>query len=189
MVFLVLAALVTVSTAATVWLAASAIRRKNDPDAPFWYTFTGLCIVMPMVLIPAMKTPTLSGTLALTAAVTAVGTHFYSRRHAAVAAANEHSATLAATVAQTSAQHKLLVARWSRYELDPGAAIDFPAMSDVRIPETAALIRAVVTARHLSPAAGAEPLMDDDAASYQQAVAELAAALETAEAAAQHSNC
>jgi hypothetical protein len=36
---------------------------------------------------------------------------------------------------------------WSRYELDPGNAIEFPGMSDVRVPETAEFFRAMKEAQ------------------------------------------
>ncbi|WP_315915367.1 hypothetical protein [Arthrobacter sp. lap29] len=188
MVFLVLAVLVVATTAATVWMAGSAIRRKDDPDATFWYTFTGLCMVMPMILIPAMKTPALSGALVLVAAATAVGTHFYARRHARHTAANKRDFALISALNETSAWHESLLVQWSRYEWDPAAAIDFPDMSDVGVPETAALIRAVAVAGRLSPAPSSEPLTEQQIGPYQQAVAQLAAALERAEAAAQHSS-
>lgn len=209
MVFLVLAVLVTLTAAATVWLAGSRTHRENDPDSTFWYTFTGLCILAPMILIPAMTSNLVSCVLFLLAAATAIATHLFCRRQAELAAASGHRSELAAAVAGISERHRALIAQWSRYELDPGAAIDFPSMSDVSVPETSALIRAVTAANRLLPTGmnhftgdGASPgpslslgsvlssgsgmstMTDDGVAAYQRAVTELAAALETAEEAA-----
>ena len=47
------------------------------------------------------------------------------------------------------AEHDTLLARWSRYELDPACCIDYPAMTDVRLPETSALIKAMREAEQL----------------------------------------
>lgn len=195
MMFLVLAVLVTVTTVATVALAGSRSHRKNDPDATFWYVFTGMCVVAPMILIPAMSNRVLSCALLLLAAGTAVATQLWCRRHADLLAATGHQAELAAAFTQISHRHQALITQWSRYELDPGAAIDFPTMSDVRVPETSALIRAVTAANQLQPVTDARIvpdtvhsafslMTDDGVATYQRAVAELEVALETAEAAA-----
>lgn len=204
MMILVLAVLVVLTTVATVGLAGSRAHRHDDPDATFWYAFTGLCVLAPMLLIPAMTSRVLSGALVLLAAGTAIATHMVCRRTADIAAFTSHRAELAAAVTTISHRHQNLIAQWSRYELDPGAAIDFPTMSDVSVPETSALIRAMNAANRLqrravealdlsaSGEATHEPVahvlgaagpavMDDDVAHYQRAVSELAAALETAE--------
>ena len=83
--------------------------------------------------------------------------------------------------ASVTAQHDSLITQWCRYELDPVLTMDFPAMSDVRIPETAALIRSVTAAAQLR---AVTPPTDDAVATYQQAVDKLALALATAEVAA-----
>ena len=81
------------------------------------------------------------------------------------ASANEAAAAL----------HRRVLARWQRYELDPGYRIDFPAMSDPRQPETAALIKAMKAA---------ERLRDGSDAGYGPAVRRLEQALADAERAA-----
>lgn len=197
MLFLVLAVLVTLTTAVTVALAGSRRQRQDDPDAAFWYAFTGLCVLAPMILIPAMTNRALSCALLVLAAVTAIAAHLGCRRHADLVAANRHQTELAAALDQVSRRHLALMTQWSRYELDPGAAIDFPTMSDVRVPETSALIRAVTAANRLQPVSSAKNarstsnddsgyslMTDDGVATYQHAVAELELALQTAEAAA-----
>jgi hypothetical protein len=78
-------------------------------------------------------------------------------------------------ITAAQAEHDTLLARWSRYELDPACCIDYPAMTDVRMPETAALIRAMREAEQLRaiPHQG-----------YAPAVARLSLALSAAEQAA-----
>lgn len=197
MLFLVLAVLVTLTTVVTVALAGSRRHRQNDPDATFWYAFTSLCVLAPMILIPAMTNRALSCVLLVLSAGTAIATHLWCRRHADLVAASGHQMELAAALEQVSHRHLALITQWSRYELDQGAAIDFPTMSDVRIPETSALIRAVTAANRLQPVphagvarstssddSGYSLMTDDGVATYQRAVTELELALETAEAAA-----
>jgi hypothetical protein len=79
-----------------------------------------------------------------------------------------------------AARHRSALARWQRYELDPGFSIDYPAMSDARQPETAALIRAIKAAEGLG---GRTDRARTDAA-YAPAVERLEHALAAAERAA-----
>jgi hypothetical protein len=74
-----------------------------------------------------------------------------------------------------AARHRVVLTRWQRYELDPACCIDFPDMTDVRRPETAALIKAMREAERLRAV---------EAAGYLPAVARLEHALGRAEAAA-----
>lgn len=186
MLMLVLILAVAATTGATVWLATTRPGRDGDPDAAFWYVFTGLSLLAPMILGPAMTNRVLSVVLLAVSAATALGVHAQLRqlRERRLAAAAQ--ARIAAEAAETAAVHAALLSRWSRYELDPAAAIDFPSMNDVRIPETAALAKAVRTAARLQDAVHpAEPPTADDAVTaYRCAVVELAQALETAERAA-----
>lgn len=214
MVYFVLAVLVTVTAAATVWLVRTRAQQENDPDSGFWYAFGGLCVLLPMILIPALTNNLLSIGLFALAAASAIATHTALRRHQSLAADAGHRARLNSALAAAAVQHDALITQWSRYELDPGATIDFPTMTDVRIPETSALIRAVAAAARFRPAdlvihgldivgsrtsrsrtLGSEVLgddivdtqaldTDDGVANYQRAVTELAAALATAEHAA-----
>lgn len=179
--FLILAVLVVAVSAATVWLCATRPHRENDPDAAFWYAFTGLCVLLPMILIPATASKASSLGLLAVAATSALATHHVARRRRLVAEA-EHSRTVAAdAIAAVAETHRALLARWSRYELDPAAAIDYPAMTDVRVPETRSLIRAVTAAAMRQRAAVQGSAQDDGVAGYRHSVAELAEALETAE--------
>lgn len=186
MVLLLLMAAVIATSAATVCLATTRPRRESDPDAAFWYAFTGLCVLAPLTLGPALHSRAFSVVLLGVAAATALAAHWSLQRRRARDAATAERARTSAVVAQLAATHEALLARWSRYELDPAAVLDFPAMSDVRVPETAALIRAVrATNRAAQSVTGsAAPITADAVDEYRCTVAHLALALETAERAA-----
>ena len=73
------------------------------------------------------------------------------------------------------AEHETLLARWRHYELDPASCIDYPGMTDVRLPETSALIKAMREA---------ERLRAERHQGYAPAVERFALALKAAERAA-----
>lgn len=179
--FLVLAVLAMATAAATVWLVHMRGDQESGQDATFWYCFAGLCVLAPLTLIPAWKNNLTSLALLVLAASSAIAMHMLLRRQRAIASAASDRAKREATLSTTEAQHHALVARWSRYELDPAANIDFPAMTDIRVPETSSLIRAVAAAASFRPG---ELDTEECAAEYQRAVASLAQALATAERAA-----
>ncbi|MGO4385638.1 hypothetical protein AB4Y80_15600 [Specibacter sp. RAF43] len=192
-----LAALVVLATAATVWLVKTRPALEQDPDTRFWYGFAGLCVLVPAVLLTAVANRWAGAALTLAAA----GTWFWANRlvsrRMAVRAADAARSRQAAEHAALAARHDVVLTRWSRYSLDPAAAIDFPAMNDVRIPETSALVKAVALAEELrraptptdaaavatangSPAATDTPAGPD----YREAIASLEAAFRRAEQAA-----
>ncbi len=179
--FLILAVLSVLTAAATVWLVHIRREQEDDPDGPFWYSFAGLCVLAPLTLIPAWKNNMGSLGLLALAAAAAIAMHTYLRRQRTLAWAADYQAKLTATLSETLAQHNALVSRWCHYELDPAATIDFPTMTDMRIPETSALVRAVTAAALFDPA---ELDTYDGVAEYQRAVATLAEALALAETAA-----
>ncbi|POH57206.1 hypothetical protein [Arthrobacter glacialis] len=193
MVVLVLAALVCLTAAATVWLIRTRATAENDPDATFWYAFAGLCVAAPLILIPALTSSFTSLALFAVALATTVATHKLVVRRQITAAATDRRRQLSLALSTANHEHDALMTRWGRYELDPAAAIDFPAMSDVRVPETSALAKAARAAASLRHGPGCLTRMsltgdvpaDDGVAEYQRAVAMLAEALETAEKAAQ----
>ena len=156
------AALLIVAVAATV----VSLRRKqgHEPDALFWNTFAGLIVIIPALLVPALLSPAvgllLLGLAAATAAATLYGERIHSRQSMLAAAA---------------ARHQAILRRWQRYELDPGRQIDYPAMSDPRIPSTARLLRAMRQAEN-------SRMLPDGG--YPAAVEQLARALADAERAA-----
>jgi hypothetical protein len=173
---LALGVLVVIAVAGSAYLARK--HRTADaglPDAVFWDGFAGLAVVAPAVILPALTAPWAGLMLGLLAAGTGVAAYRWTpgvlRRQEVRRTCREiMSANEAA-----SALHRRVLARWQRYELDPAYRIDFPAMSDPRQPETAALIRAMKAA---------ERLRDADDAGYCPAVRRLEQALAGAERAA-----
>ncbi|MCT1478766.1 hypothetical protein [Microbacterium sp. p3-SID336] len=81
------------------------------------------------------------------------------------------------------AEHDAVTVRWMRYETDPALQIAYPAMTDVKRPETAAYLRAAGAATELRRAAEGR-ITAAEFAAYRDAVAELERAFEAAEHAA-----
>jgi hypothetical protein len=77
---------------------------------------------------------------------------------------------------RTADRHDLLKRRWLSYEVDPQLQFDYPAMSDVSLPATATMIRAMHTADH--------ERTTGNAAGYKQAVDRFSETLAAAERAA-----
>lgn len=73
--------------------------------------------------------------------------------------------------------HEAILARWRPYELDVAKLIDYPSMSDVRVPETAAMLRAMRAADLARTAPTDE---------YRDAVLTFETAFEVAEREAHH---
>lgn len=144
-------------------------------DQVFWDLFLGACVSVPAFLIPTLISPwtgLLLGGAGVAAGIAAYRAtprflHQRSRRR------EEHQLESAHEAAR--AQHDELIARWRRYELDPACSIDYPALTDVRLPETSALIKAMRAADQLR----LEPRQG-----YPDAVTRLAASLAAAERAA-----
>ena len=168
------------SVAATVFVVRRRALAPKDgeperTDQLFWDLFLGACVALPALLIPALFSPWAGLVLATAAGASGVaayrGTPRLLARHAA---RREHRREIAAhQVALT--RHDELMARWRRYELDPACSIDYPALTDVRLPETSALIKAMRRADELRtvPHRG-----------YPDAVGSLAVTLAAAERAA-----
>jgi len=166
------------AVAATVF----AVRRHSAPepagpafDTLFWDVFMGSAVAVPAILIPTLASPWAG--VALTAVGGAAGVAAY-RSHPRIMAwqsARRQRRQEQPLYTAAEAEHTSLLARWSRYELDPAYCIDYPAMTDVRQPETAAVIRAMREAEQLRtiPQQG-----------YATAVARLRLALTEAEKAA-----
>lgn len=168
------------SVAATVFV----VRRRSlapvsgAPEAPdqlFWDLFLGSCVALPALLIPALVSPWAGLVLAGAAAASGIAAYRGSPRFLAWRTARrEHRQQLSAHQAARM-QHDELMLRWQRYELDPGCSIDYPALTDVRLPETSALIKAMRTADQMRTATHK---------GYPDAVGSLAASLTAAERAA-----
>ena len=171
-----LAVIVMVAVAGSAYLARK--HRNADaglPDAVFWDGFAGLAVVAPAVILPAIASPSAGLMLGFLATATGVAAYRWTpvllRRQDVRRASRE---TMSANEA-AAALHRAVLARWQRYELDPGYRIDFPALSDPRQPETAALIKAMKAAERLRD--GTDP-------GYGPAVRRLEQALPEAEHAA-----
>jgi hypothetical protein len=159
-----------------------AVRRHSTPDpavrAPdpvFWDVFMGSAVAIPAILIPTLASPWAGA--ALTALGTGAGIAAYRGSPRIMAWQSRRRQQRQDQPVQTAAQaeHDALLSRWSRYELDPACCIDYPAMTDVRLPETSALIRAMREA---------EQLRAERQQGYAPAVARFGVALAAAEQAA-----
>ncbi|WAH98699.1 hypothetical protein [Arthrobacter sp. MMS18-M83] len=159
-----------------VTLAGPPAHRDRDlvkePDAVFWNVFAGLVVVVPAVVIPALASPAV-GLLMLILGIGAALAAFSVGRK--LERKRQSRPENRPGYAEAAARHDALLARWQRYELDPAKGIDFPGMSDVNVPQTAALIRALQEAQRCRIAAGTD---------YPRAVEQLDVAMAEAEAAA-----
>jgi hypothetical protein len=172
-----LAVIVVCASGASVFLIRKHLTAGNDglPDAVFWDGFAGLAIVAPAVILPALAAPWAGLLLGVLAAAAAAASYFWTPRVLSRQEAWRASRDIAASNEAAAARHRIALARWQRYELDPAHSIDYPAMSDPRQPETAALIRAMKAA---------ERLRGGTDAAYAPAVDRLEQALADAERAA-----
>lgn len=172
-----LAVVVVCASGASVYLIRKHVAADSDglPDAVFWDLFAGLAIVAPAVILPALAAPWAGLLLGVLAIAAAAASYFWAPRVFSRREARRISRHIAASNEAAAARHRSALARWQRYELDPAHSIDYPAMSDPRQPETAALIRAMKDAERLRGGADA---------GYAPAVARLEQALADAERAA-----
>lgn len=165
-----------------VTATALAVRHHSTPDpavrAPdpvFWDVFMGSTVAVPAILIPTLASPWAGAVLAVLGAVVGVAAYRGSPRILAWQSLRRQQRQDQPVRTAAQAEHDMLLARWSRYELDPACCIDYPAMTDVRLPETSALIKAMREAGQLR-AEGHQ--------GYAPAVARFARALTAAEQAA-----
>ena len=173
---LALAVVVMCAAGASVYLVRKHLMADDGlPDAVFWDGFAGLAVVAPAVILPALAAPWAGLLLGVLAAAAAGAAYFWTPTVFSRQEARRFSRETAASNDAAAARHRSALARWRRYELDPAHCIDYPAMSDPRQPETAALIRAMKAAERLRGGADA---------GYAPAVARLEQALADAERAA-----
>ena len=170
-------AIIVVGTVAwSVYLARKHLASDAGlPDAVFWDSFAGLAVVVPAVVVPSLVSPWAGLMLGLLAAGTAGAAYRWSPGLFRWQDARRLSRETQASNEAAAARHREALARWQRYELDPGYCIEYPAMSDPARPETAALIRAMKAA---------EQLRGGTEAGYGPAVDQLERALAEAERAA-----
>jgi len=165
---------VVLATAATTYVLHKKLThgRGPEPDGLFWDLFAGLVVVVPAILVPSVQWPPAGIIMVFVCLATAATTFACARK---VERAHAAEPRRRAGYADYAARHQNILAQWSRYELDPGRAIDFPAMTDVRTRETAELTRAMREAEYCRVTAGTD---------YCAAVEHLAEALTAAERAA-----
>ena len=136
-----------------------AVRRHSTPDpalrAPdpvFWDVFMGSAVAIPAILIPTLASPWAGAVLAALGTGAGVAAYRGSPRIMAWQSRRRQQRQDQPVHTAAQAEHDALLSRWSRYELDPACSIDYPAMTDARLPETAALIRAMREAEQLRAA-------------------------------------
>lgn len=156
-------------------LAPAGSSPDEAPDQVFWDLFLGACVAIPALLIPALVSPWAGLVLAGAGTAAGIAAHRTTPRFLARRAARREQRQQRSVHQAARAQHDELMVRWRRYELDPAYSIDYPALTDVRLPETSALIKAMRTADRLREAAHQ---------GYPEAVGSLAASLAAAERAA-----
>lgn len=169
----VLAAVVSV----TSYTVERGLRRSPDADTAFWYCFSGLCCALTVVLAAAVLFPAAVPLWLLLAAGCAAPAAWRITRRAAAAVRYQDTRGWH----EAAARHDAIRVRWLAYELDPALAIDYPDMSDIARPHTAAMLRAM---KHADALRSLGPDDDGGASAYPTAVAEAAARLTEAERAA-----
>jgi hypothetical protein len=143
-------ALLVCAVAVTVF----AVRRHNAisverSDTLFWDLFMGSAVAVPALLIPTVASPWAGVPLCILGVAAGIGAYRYSPRAMEWEAHRRQRRQEYPMRLEAEARHEALLARWRRYELDPACSIDYPAMTDVRLPETSALIKAIREAEHL----------------------------------------
>ena len=176
------ALLVMAAAAGSVYFVRK--HQKSDvalPDAVFWDGFAGLAIIAPAVLVPSLASPATGLMLTAIATTTAVASYRWTPKLFRWQEIRRSARDDAAAHAVAALRHREALARWQRYELDPAFCIDFPAMSDPRRPETAAMLKAMKAAEQERCGAGPRGTTPGG---YSTAVDRLERALAQAERAA-----
>lgn len=168
------------AVAATVFVVRRRALAPKDSaaegtDQLFWDLFLGSCVALPALIIPALVSPWAGLVLAGAAAASGIAAYRATPKFLARRAARAEERERIAAHQEARLQHDELLLRWRRYELDPACNIDYPALTDVRLPETSALIKSMRTADQLRTAAHK---------GYPDAVGSLAELLAAAERAA-----
>ncbi|WP_051479028.1 hypothetical protein [Arthrobacter sp. H5] len=179
------AALAVAVIAALTALTALAVTRslvsRTDEDSVFWYGFTGFFAVIAAISVAAATIPGagpwIAGAGVLGAGIAGGwiwrGEHERGERRRRSECEKVRSAL--------RGRHEAVLQQWVSYELDVGAAIEFPAMTDLSRPETAHLIRSMRQAAVLREQADDDGRLPDG---YSAAVGALEVAFDAAERAA-----
>lgn len=180
----ILGALAMLAGVLTTWVVNTRPASEQDPDARFWYLFTGACVVGPLVLGATVLDRWIGVATLAAVAGGILAANNYSSRIVRRRVGAKHESILEAEHCALAARHEAVLRAWGRYELDPEAAINHPTMNDVGHPRTAALVRALAAAEHLRRQRP-EPASNRVGANYRQAVLDLEAAFRHAEQAAE----
>lgn len=178
--------LLVASVAATVFVVRRrALSRGHDQAGPhgtaghtdqvFWDLFLGACVAVPALLIPTLVSPWTGLFLGGAGVAAGVAAYRATPRFLDQRTRRREDRQLESAHLAARAQHDEVIARWRRYELDPACHIDYPALTDVRLPETSAFIKAM---------RAADQLRVESRQGYPDAVTRLAASLAAAERAA-----
>lgn len=144
-------------------------------DQVFWDLFLGACVAVPALLIPTLVSPWTGLFLGCAGVAAGVAAYRATPRFLDQRTRRHEDRQLESAHLAARAQHDEVIARWRRYELDPACRIDYPALADVRLPETSAFIKAM---------RAADQLRAESRQGYPDAVTRLAASLAAAERAA-----
>jgi hypothetical protein len=145
----------------------------------------GLTLSLPMISVfsmsplPGMVLATVLTTLGVNVPVLIRKSRDTEKRNSQTPAAPKSSRK--ARLASANQDRQVVLLAWARYETDVALQIDYPAMTDVRKPETAALAKALRAAEIASRHAG-ESI--DSLIRYEGAVLDLEGAFKAAETAA-----
>lgn len=178
LVVLTAAVIVAGVSAGTAFALNHAAAHRQGDDAVFWYGFLGITALVCAVVWVAVAAPMWAAAAVLFTAVCTGAASWWLARGQRRRRAKLHSSLTESRWRELEKRHDGVLARWSGYELDPAQAIDYPQLSDVRVPETAAAVRAMKTAARLRNRHG-------DRGAYANAVVGLEEAFGRAEASAQ----
>jgi len=156
-VLLLCGSVLVVSVAATVFVIRK--RALAGPEAKawrsdqlFWDLFLGSAVALPALLIPTLASAWAGLFLAAAAVASGVAAYRGTPRIGAWLSTRRQRKEYLPLHTAAQAEHSVLLERWRRYELDPAYSIDYPAMTDVRLPQTAAVIKAMREAEQLRTA-------------------------------------
>ncbi|WP_311379698.1 hypothetical protein [Arthrobacter sp. ISL-48] len=141
----------------TVAVTVFAVRRHislsgERGDTLFWDLFMGSAVAVPAILIPTLASPWAGVALAALGGATGFAAYRSHPRIMAWQSLRRQQRQDQPRNRAAAERHDALLERWRQYELDPASCIDYPAMTDVRLPETSALIRAMREAEQLRAA-------------------------------------
>lgn len=173
-------AVVGILTIVTALALSACLKRDNDIDSLFWYGFSGLSAVIFAIIGAAATIPGSGGLVtagALVCTGAAAGWLWRGQRERKVRLADEARRRERETL---KGRHERVLQQWVSYELDPAAAIDFPAMTDLSKSDTSRLIRSMRAAALLRERFDAGDAGSDEYSTVLSGLEEALAAAEIA---------